>query len=194
MGFWGSFLSGFGQGAATLALDAAAALLNGPKPEHQQQLKDKAFRSDAHGQPWPRCRGRVRLQGKDIWGTPIQTSIWKTVGGGLFGIGSQSVYYNKYSASTFVGFGKKLGGGAAVDILRVWADGKLLFNKVASTGHSTGTVTVTVVMGGQLQGSQYIKIDLASGASIEYNAGDEILIGADPYPYTVQQDISGTGP
>ncbi len=176
---------------ATFALDAASALLNGPKPEHIVGLKDKSARSDAYGTDWSRGRGVVRLQGKVLWSTHIQTSLWKTVSGGLFGIGSKSVTYEKYSVSQFIGFGYKLGGGAAVDILRIWADGKLLFNKVTSTGHlSNAIVTVVAGKGGQ----QFILLDIASGGSLSLNAGDIIILGADPLPYTVQSAVSATGP
>src|SRR5262249_46774319 len=89
--------------------------------------------------------------------------------------------------------GKKLGGGAAVDILRIWADGKLLFNKVASTGNASGA-TVTVVGGGQQPGTQFLLIDVASGGSVTLNPGDLISIPGDPQPYTVQQAVTVSGP
>ncbi len=136
----------------------------------------------------------VRLQGKDLWGTQIYTSWWKTVSGGLFGIGSKSVRYPKYSASRFIGFGKKLNGGAAVSFLRIWADGKLLYNKQASTGKIIGAVTVTVVGGGQLPGSQFLQITLASGATATINAGDLLIVPGDPQPYTAQTTITASGP
>lgn len=192
MGFFGAFLSGFKSIGLTAALDVGAALLSGKPPQKQPDLKDKSFRSEAYGSSWPRCRGIVRLQGKDLWGTPIQTSIWKTVSGGLFGIGSTSVYYNKYSESRFIGFGQKLGGGGAQKFLRGWADGKLLFNFIASLGTISGTVTVTVVIGGQQPGSQFLQIDLASGASVDLKAGDLLFIPGDPDPYTVQADTSSS--
>jgi hypothetical protein len=194
MGFFGAFLSNWKSIAFTAGLDLAVSALSNKPSEKAPDLKDKTFRSGAHGTSIPICRGTVRLQGKDLWGTNIQTSIWKTVSGGLFGIGSKSVYYNKYSESRFIGFGKKLGGGAAHDILRLYADGKLLFNKLTSRGTQTGTVTSTVVGGGQLQGSQFLQIDLASGASVDYKAGDLITIPSDTDPYTVQFDVSGSGP
>src|SRR5712691_10111920 len=101
----GGFFSGLLAAGGTLALDTLAALLNGPKPQKAAELKNKTFSSDAYGYAWPRCRGTVRLQAKVIWATKIQTSGRKTVSGGLFGIGSQSVYYNLYSVSLMAGFG-----------------------------------------------------------------------------------------
>lgn len=186
---FGAFLSGFG----VLALDVASALLNGPKPQKAKDLKNKSFRSDAYGTDWSRFRGLVRAQGKDLWGTAIQTSIWKSVSGGFLGIGSVSVYFNKYSESRFVGFGEKIGGGAAIRIQRLWADGKLLFNGVASTG-SISSSTVTVVGGGQQQGNQFALIDVGSGGTFTANAGDLIILGVDPAPYTVQTTVSVVGP
>src|SRR3954468_5556827 len=100
MGFFAALGSSFGstllKTAGVLAIDAAAALLNGPKPTQAPGLKNKSFRSDAYGNPWPRARGLVRLQGKVLWSTNIRTSIWKTTKGGLFGLGQHSVYYQKY--------------------------------------------------------------------------------------------------
>lgn len=189
-----AFGSGLLQAGATLGLDAAAALLSGPSPRKAQDLKDKSVRSHAYGTVWSRCRGMVRLEGKVIWATHIQTSIWKTVSGGFLGIGQTSVYYNKYSASSYIGLGKKLGGGAAIDITRIWADGKPLFNKVVSTGTISGAVTVTVVGGGQTAGSQVIQVDVAPGASLNLEPNDSLDLGTDPYPYTVQSSVSATGP
>ena len=193
MGFLAGFESFFKNVGLTLALDATASLLNGPKPQKAQALKNKSFRSDAYGTDWSRFRGWVRAQGKDLWGTAIQTSIWKTVSGGFFGLGATSIYYNKYSESRFVGFGEKLGGGAAIRFLRVYADGKILFNGVASTGAVAGS-TVTVVGGGQQQGNQFVLIDVASGGALTLNAGDLIIVGTDPAPYTVQSTVTATGP
>ncbi len=194
MGFFGGLLSAFGSFAPTLALDALSALLNAPAPTVGKDLANKSYTSDAYGKPWPRARGTVRLQAKPIYASPILASIHKTTSGGIFGIGQKSVYYNTYSASIFLGFGKKLGGGVATSILRIWADGKLLFDKLSSDAIITGAVTVTVVSGGQLPGSQTVLLTLASGASIKLNPGDLVMFGADPTPYEVQSPVNATGP
>lgn len=191
MGFFANLLSMGGAAAGILALDATALLLGGGRNQKQQPLKNKSFRSDAYGTPFMRCRGTVRCQGKVLWATPIRTSIWKTTSGGLFGMGSHSVYYNKYSQSSFIGFGKKLGGGAAVAIQRLWADGKLIYNAVASQGSLTGTVTVD---GAQTEGAQSIVLTLASGASLTLDPGDLISVATDGTSYQVQLPVSATGP
>ena len=193
-GLFGGLYKAIKSTWAVLAIDVLAVLLGGSSAPKPTELKDKSFRSNSYGSPWPRCRGVVRCQGKDLWGTQIFTSWWKTVSGGLFGIGQHSVRYPKYSASRYIGFGKKLNGGAAVSFLRIWADGKLLYNKAASTGNITGSVVVTTVGGGQLPGSQFIQMDLASGAAVTINAGELILVPADPQPYTAQTTITATGP
>ena len=185
------FFSGLLQAGAILALDTFVALLNGPKPKKAADLKNKSFASDAYGTNWPRCRGTVRLPGKVLWMSPIRTTIRKTTSGGIFGIGQQSVYYNLYSLSMFVGFGKKLGGGPAVKCLRIWADDKLLFNSIVSNALLSGSVTVN---GAQLNGVQSLSITLGSGASFTVSAGDLISVSGDQTAYEVQIPITATGP
>jgi len=186
------FFSGLLQAGAILALDTFAALLNAPKPKVAAGLKNKSYASDAYGNPWPRPRGVVRLQGKVIWMSNIRTTIRKTVSGGIFGIGSQSVYYNLYSVSMFVGFGKKLGGGPAAKCLRIWADDKLLFNSVISSGATlSGSITANGV---NYQNALSISITLGSGASFTVNAGDYITVSGDNTSYEVQTPITATGP
>lgn len=200
MGFFGGLASIFGAGAlqtaGVLALDVFSALINGPKPRLSPDLKNKSYRSDAYGTVFTRCRGVVRNQGKVIYGSNIRTSIWKTTSGGIFGIGQQSVYYNKYSISLAIAFGKKLGGGAAQAILRIWADGKFLFNAVPSSSSIVGSVvTTTVTPFGQPIGQMYLLVNVPSGGSLSLNAGDYITIPADPnFGYQVQVPVNVTGP
>jgi len=189
MGFFGGLLSIGG----TLALDTLAALASGSS-KNENNLANKSFRSDAYGTPISRCRGTVRVQGK-VWDmSKIRATVRKTTGGGLFGIGQKSVRYNLYSASIFVGFAEKLGGGAASRPLRLWADGKLLYNGIASDGSITGAVTVTVVTGGQQAGSFNLLVNLASGAHLKLNPTDLITVPGDPQPYEVQTPIDVSGP
>lgn len=191
MGFFGFLLNSLG----TLAIDTVAALINGPPPTVAKVLKDKSFKSNAYGNPIIRCRGLVRNQGMYWWMTQIQTSWWKTTSGGIFGIGQKSVYVPYYSVSMLIGFGEKLGGGAATRCNRLWLDGKLLYNGVPSTATITGTITVSVLVGGQPAGQNYILVDLAIGATLTLNPGDLIQIPGDPgFTYQVQQTISVTGP
>lgn len=191
MSFFGFLLSSLG----TLAIDTVAALINGPPPTVAKVLKDKSFKSNAYGNPIPRCRGTVRNQGMYWWMSGIQTSWWKTVSGGIFGIGSKSVYVPYYSISALIGFGEKLGGGAAQKFTRIWLDGKLLYNILPALGSITGTVTASAPLGGQPNGQQYLDVDLAAGATLVLYPGDLIMIPGIPgVTFQVQQAVNLTGP
>jgi len=170
------------QVAVTAALDIASALLSGGGALNGERLKNKSYRSDAYGTPWPRCRGSVRLQGKVLWGTNIVETTHKTTSGGLFGLGSTSTYYYTYSVSMFVGFGKKLGGTAAKRFLRIYLDGKILYSALVNDATIKGTVEVTAAAGsGQdvslalwPEGATSIPIATGSASSIVLNTGDVI--------------------
>lgn len=195
MGFFGAILGAFGQALPTLALDTLSALINAPPPTNAKNLANKSFESDAYGHAFPRARGTVRLQGKVIYASPIRASVWKTTAGGLFGIGQKSVRYNKYSASLFVSFGKKVNLGAASMFLRLWADGKLLYDGLSSSTTISGAITVTVVVGGQIPGSLSVLVDVASGATLILPAGALISFPQQPnMAYEVQQPVNVTGP
>lgn len=191
MGFFGFLLNSLG----TLAIDTVAALINGPPPTVGKALKDKSFKSNAYGNPIPRCRGLVRNQGQYWWINGIQVSWWKTTSGGIFGIGQKSVYVPYYSLSMLIGLGEKLGGGAATRFQKIWLDGKLLYDGVPSSAVITGAIVTSTILGGQPAGQQYLLVDLPSGAVLTLYPGNLIEFPADPgFAYQVQQQVSITGP
>jgi hypothetical protein len=198
--------------AVSFGLTLLRLALGGPKPVHGQQLKNKTISSSAYGQPWPRCRGSVRLTANMIWSTKIRTSGRKTSGGGIFGLGQQAVYTELYSIDCALGFGTKLGGGPAYQFNRIYADGKLIWNNRVTDASISGSVTL---IGPVTTGDQSVTISAGPGSSLVLNIGDLIIFDATLnqyyecqnklvlaantsgtmgiYPYAVQ-DYAGGGP
>lgn len=94
------------------------------------RLGDLSVMSAAYGRPIPIAYGTIVLPGNVIWveGNQIKerkrtrsTSVGK--GGGS---GSSTTY--QYYATMGIAFGE----GEAADLLRIWADGKLIYDKTAS--------------------------------------------------------------
>lgn len=193
MGFWSSLFGAFESVAPVIALDAVALALRGGGTKKNGQLLNKSFASDAYGTTWFRNRGTNRMQGKMLWATGIQTTIWKTSSGGLFGIGQTSVYYYKYSMSMWIGFGKKLAGGPAIKILRIWADGKPLFDSVITSSILSGSVTLSTLTGDQPVGAIAVFVDVASGGTLNLVAGSIITFAGDTQTYIVQSGVNVTG-
>lgn len=98
------------------------------------RLGDLSVMSSAYGASIPIGFGTVRLSGNIIWATPIreQKTVEKTKTGGKGGGGSTvTTATYTYFASFAIAFGE----GPAVDVLRIWADGKLIYDqKAGSTG------------------------------------------------------------
>lgn len=101
------------------------------------RLESLQTTDSAYGNDIPIPFGTVRLGGNVIWSTDLTeqkvTSTQSTGGKGGGGGGSQTTTTYLYYVSFAVCFGE----GVARDILRIWADGKLLYN--AKAGSSQGT-------------------------------------------------------
>lgn len=140
-------------GIVGLAVALLGALIGGPAPKFGSKLKNKTVSSASYGNPWPRCRGHVRLTGNMLWSGNINETIHKTTSGGIFGVGQQSVYTYTYSINCAIGFGKKLQRigasardplfGSATSFVRIYADGKLLYTAAVSDASGGGTIPDT---------------------------------------------------
>lgn len=122
------FLVGGPVGAsigATLGSMAGMALFaptfEGPR------LNDLKVSASTYGKPIPEMYGTVRLGGNMIWSSGIQEREEEVSAGGKGGP-SQTVY--KYSASYAMAICK----GPVDDLTRIWADGKLIYDKTNSQG------------------------------------------------------------
>jgi len=137
-GALGSSALGLGAGIGWLAGTLIGNLLfPAPSQEIVQQgprLGDLTVSSSAFGAPIPIPYGTVRVAGNMIWSEGIKetkhstsTSSGGGKGGGGGGVTQTSITYT-YSCSFAMAFGQ----GEADDVLRIWADGKLLYDKTGT--------------------------------------------------------------
>ena len=98
------------------------------------RLGDLTVTSSAYGASIPITYGTIRMAGNMIWSTGIEevknTQKQKTGGGGGKGGGggggaTQTTVTYEYFATFALGFSE----GVADDVLRMWADGKLIYDK-----------------------------------------------------------------
>lgn len=124
-------------GAPGLGL-AAGELLGGllfpTKQKAEPHTADLSYTASTYGNPVQRCYGTARMAGNVIWAPnpPIRevSNKQKTTIGGKGGLGTSKTTTYSYYASFAVAFAA----GEADDILRIWADTKLIFDK-----RNTGT-------------------------------------------------------
>jgi len=90
------------------------------------RLGDLTVTSSAYGAPITNAWGTMRMAGNVIWSTGIEeVKNKKTVSGGKGGGPSQTSITYDYFAT----FALALAAGEAGDLLRIWADGKLIYDK-----------------------------------------------------------------
>lgn len=119
---WG-FLAGSLLGA--YAFPDKLADVEGPR------IGDKTVSSSAYGAPIAIGFGTVRTSGNVIWSSGIvETRHSSSVSGGKGGMGggSQKSITYTYSCSFAIAFGE----GVAEDVVRIWADSKLIFDKTGT--------------------------------------------------------------
>lgn len=92
------------------------------------RLSDLRVTSSAYGAPIPIVYGTVRIGGNIIWSGGIRERKRTETQGGKGG-GVRTVSYD-YFASFAVGFCE----GPARDVLRIWADGKLIYDRTGTGG------------------------------------------------------------
>ena len=123
---------GFAIGGPTGALygysigSAAGSILFGPKLPAQQgpRLQDLSIQSSAEGQPIFKIYGTMRTAGNVIWGKPITEHKKKKKSGGKGGGGGQTTTTYTYTADFAVGLCE----GPITGIVKIWADGKLIYD------------------------------------------------------------------
>lgn len=95
------------------------------------RLSDLRVTSSAYGAAIPVVYGAVRIGGNIIWSSGIRERK-RTQTQGKGGAGARTVSYT-YSASFAVAFCE----GPVADVLRIWADGKLVYDKTTATETAT---------------------------------------------------------
>jgi hypothetical protein len=99
----------------------------GPSVEGPR-LGDLSVSSSAYGMPIPILYGTMRVAGNMIWSSGIREHRHKEKVGGKGGGGQTNISYT-YTAS----FQMALSEGPADDVLRIWADSKLIYDKTTTT-------------------------------------------------------------
>ncbi len=92
------------------------------------RLTDLTGLQSSYGGIIPKTYGTMRMSGNVIWSKIITELGTTRKVGGAFGIGGSKVTTYTYFRSFAVAFGE----GIACDIVRIWADGKLIFDKSGS--------------------------------------------------------------
>ncbi|MBV0891526.1 phage tail protein [Paracoccus sp. Z118] len=123
LGAWGSAALGFGWQAGWLVGSTVGSLLLSKTPDQEgPRLSDLTVTSSAYGAPIPIGFGTIRMAGNIIWSAGIrEEKSSERVGKG----GGQKVTSYSYFASFAIAFAE----GEAQDVLRLWADGKLIYDK-----------------------------------------------------------------
>ncbi len=93
------------------------------------RLGDLSVTGSAYGAPIPIAYGTLRMAGQMIWSAGIreQKNVSTTRTGGKGGGGGAS--HTSVTYAYFASFALAFGEGPAEDVLRIWADGKLIFDK-----------------------------------------------------------------
>lgn len=140
VGAVGGTLLGVGPAVGFAAGSLIGGMLFPPEGQNIEtegpRLQDLTVTSSTYGAPRPIGYGAVRVAGNIIWTSGIKeskaTETTSSGGGGGKGGAPSSTqttttttYY--YTASWAIAFGE----GPADDIIRLWADGKLIFNRSA---------------------------------------------------------------
>lgn len=96
------------------------------------RLGDLSVTASTYGQAIPKAYGTVRMGGNCIWATPIEEvrNVTKQTSGGK---GGQEQSVTPTTWSYFGTFALAFCEGQAEDVIRIWADGKLIYDK-SSTG------------------------------------------------------------
>lgn len=123
---------GVGPGAGWLAGAALGNLLfptQGPDSRVEgPRLGDLTVTSSAYGAPIAIAYGTLRMAGNMIWSSGISEArnVSRSDAGGKGGGGATQIAVSySYTASFAIAFGE----GPAEDVLRLWADGKLIYDK-----------------------------------------------------------------
>ena len=96
------------------------------------RLGDLSVTGSAYGAPIPIAYGTLRMAGQMIWSAGIaeQKNVSTTRTGGKGGGGGAS--HTSVTYAYFASFALAFGEGPADDVLRIWADGKLIFDKTGA--------------------------------------------------------------
>ena len=127
---------GVGPGVGWLVGSAVGSLLFPAKGQNVTtegpRLGDLTVTSSAYGAPIAIGYGTLRMAGNMIWSSGIaeQQNITRTRSGGK---GGGSATQTSVTYAHFASFALSFGEGPAEDVLRLWADGKLIYDKTGAS-------------------------------------------------------------
>lgn len=114
----------------TVAVNALAYAVT-PRPSvvtRGPRISDLRVTSSAYGKPIPLLEGRYRLPMNIVWSTGIEEVETKKKVGGKGGGGQTDITYSYYAS-----FSGGICAGVVDDVVRMWADGKLMYDKTGTT-------------------------------------------------------------
>ena len=122
LGAIGAFLIAYGGAISTIISLAATAYLLFSAPDIDgPRIGDVDVQTSTYGKAIPIGYGRIRLAGNIIWATTI-LEVKSRIGGNFLGGGKQVIY------NYFVDFAVGLSEGPAAQVLRIWANKKVIFD------------------------------------------------------------------
>lgn len=98
------------------------------------RLGDLSVSSSTYGTAIPLGYGTVRMSGNMIWSTQIQEvkNVQTSGGGGKGGLGGGGPKQTQITYSYFVDMAMSFSAVEANDVLRIWADGKVIYDKTGT--------------------------------------------------------------
>lgn len=140
--------------AVNIGVGILLTLLFPPKGQNTRQegprLTDLKVTSSAYGEAIPIHYGTVRTKGNIIWSSglkeTVNTEVHQTGGKGFGGGATQTTVTYTYSADFALSFAE----GVADNLLRIWADGKLIYDATGS-GPSIGGINFRFHPGNETQ-------------------------------------------
>jgi len=128
--------TGIGANVGWIVGGIVGSLLFPPDPVRTEgpRLGDLSVSSSAYGAPRAIGYGTVRMGGNVIWALPIREEKKTEKSGGKGGAPAQEMVTYAYYGTFAVAFGE----GLATEVLRIWADADVIFDKRADPYLSTG--------------------------------------------------------
>lgn len=124
VGAWVADIAAGASVGATVGNLLGQIFFPGPKP--QQPLNDLQAMSSAPGMPIPWGYGHYRIGGQMIWAEQLKPVAWQQGGGGKGGGASSTVWGYLFTGALSFGYGPG-------NILRIWADSKLIYDVTSKT-------------------------------------------------------------
>ena len=132
-------IGGYLFGPIGFAVGSALGNLIDPQRMEGPRIQDKHLQGSSYGEPIPLAYGTIRLAGQVIWTTDLKEH--KNDSGGK---GGPSITTYTYSAS----FDVLLCEAPVEGVLRIWADGTLIYDATGNAATNNESLPITIYVGG----------------------------------------------